>query len=387
MPSDSTSATRRRLLLLACGGLPLLGGAAAADTPALPRSRRLVRVAHAGALRDAAANAVPGDRVLLATGAYEGEFVLAAAGTAEAPIVVEAEEPHQARLTGHVRVTGAYGVLSRLLLERAEVELAADGARMTRCRQADTRGIAVLVSRGRAVEVDRNELFGLRGRGISVRPDGDGALPELRIHRNHVRDFVGASGENVHEAVQLGQSKRHSRVRLRAVLELNLIERVSVDSEAISIKSSDNLVRRNTLLDCRANLTNRHGERNRIEANWLERCLGIVVHDRGNEVVGNVLVDCRNGIRVMGGDVPAAEWPALGSHPAAEETLVARNVAAEVTVGRLFRGHGVPATRTRLAGQEGRIVRRDEEETSVVAPPQVEHAAQLSPAEVGPEAP
>jgi hypothetical protein len=172
------------------------------------------------------------------------------------------------------------------------------------------------------------------------------------------------------------------------VLELNLIERVSIDSEAVSIKSSENLVRLNTMLDCRANLTNRHGERNRIEANWLERCIGIVVQDRGNEVVGNVLVDCRDGIRIMGGDVPAGEWPARGGHPAAEDTLVARNLAGEVTVGRLFRGHDVPARHTRLAGQEGRVVRLAEEGTAAeAAPPESLRAARLSPAEVGPEAP
>jgi hypothetical protein len=378
--------------------LPLLsparGRAAAAAAEEAPPRRELAVGGGTGGLAAALAEARPGDHLLLEDGDYPGEVVVGASGAPGAPVVLRPRRRWGARFTGRVAVAGADVTLHGLLLDGAAVELAGDRARMTRCRQAGTEGIAVLVSGGRGVEVDRNELSGMRGRGISVRPDprDPAAAAGAWIHRNHLRDFEGRRRENVHEGLQLGQSRRDTDASLRALVELNLLERVSVDSEAVSVKSSDNTVRLNTLLDCRAFVTNRHGERNRIVANRLERSLGITVHDRGNAVLGNVLVDCRDGIRVMAGNVAPDGWPGEGTHPAAADTLVAGNVTDRLTVGYAFRGHAVPATGTRVAaGQGGEGLRLLVEAGTVTGAeaPAAEGAPppRLTPADVGPDAP
>jgi hypothetical protein len=143
------------------------------DAPAvadLPEPRNVVPVASAARLAEALAAARPGDHIVLADGAYSGSFVAARAGSADAPVVVRAATPRGARIRGSVRITGAHVWLWELWLEGATVGIAADGARMSRCRQTDTTGIALEVGRGRGVEIDRNELAGMRDRGISVDP-------------------------------------------------------------------------------------------------------------------------------------------------------------------------------------------------------------------------
>jgi hypothetical protein len=262
---------------------------------------------------------------------------------------------------------------------------------MTRCRQTDTEGIAVLVSKGVGVEVDRNELSGMRDRGISVSPDpgAPSALRGTRIHRNLLRDFVGVPGTNVHEAVQLGQTKSHTDINVGAVLELNLFERVGVDSECVSVKSSGNQVRLNTLLDCAAHLTNRHGNGNDFVANWLEGTNGIRLQDRGGRAIGNRLRGSANGLQVMCGNVSAAGWPGSGTHPAADGWLLVGNDADKCKVGQAFDGHGVRATGTRLEAHVGTVTFGDHTGTSQggTASVPVPAPRRLARSEVGPGAP
>src|SRR5206468_12735705 len=68
----------------------------------------------------------------------------------------------------------------------------------------------------------------------------------------------------------------------RALVEFNLFERCNGDSETISIKSSDDVIRYNTLRNSNGSIVLRHGNRNRVE--------------------GNVMLGGRSGIRFYGND-------------------------------------------------------------------------------------
>lgn len=339
----------------------------------------------------ALAGALPGDQIILAGGSFAGNFVAPSNGLPESPIVIRPALPLGAAIAGSITVTGAHTWLSGLVLDGATVELAADGARMTRCRQLDTDGIALLVSRGLGVEIDYNELSGMRDRGISLKPSTSepNALRGARIHHNYIHDFVGVTGTNVHEAVQLGQTKTHTDIGLFATLEWNLFERVSVDSECVSIKSSDNIVRSNTLLDCRGHLTNRHGERNEISGNWLDGTLGIRCQDRGGKVIGNWLRNSLNGLQVMAGNVAASRWPNEGTHPAAEKWLIAGNNADKCKIGFAFDGHKLHALDTRVEAHVGQVGMGLQKRTSVAATTALAMPTlyQMQRSEVGPEVP
>ena len=83
------------------------------------------------------------------------------------------------------------------------------------------------------------------------------------------------------EAIRFGLSGRQ-HADARGVIERNLFERADGDSEAISIKSSNNVVRANTLRDTRGTISLRHGS--------------------GTTVEGNFILGGRSGIRFFGND-------------------------------------------------------------------------------------
>ncbi len=150
------------------------------------------------------------------------------------------------------------------------------------------------------------------------------------------------------------------------------------------------MVRLNTLLDCEAHLTNRHGKGNQIVANWLENTFGMRLHDRGGRAVGNRLRGSRNGLQVMGGNATAAEFPDSGTHPAAEGWLLAGNDADKCLVGYAFAGHAVKARDTRLEAHVGPVDLGRQQTGTTQGPTAsvpVPAARRLTRAEVGPGAP
>src|SRR2546429_2720179 len=90
---------RRRALLVGCAtaavGIPaaLAWPSFAATTP------HTLSVSTAAGFASAVANARPGDRILVADGAYTGTIAVNRSGTAAAPITIAARNPGQAQLT------------------------------------------------------------------------------------------------------------------------------------------------------------------------------------------------------------------------------------------------------------------------------------------------
>ena len=356
----------------------------------LPTPRRTVPVSSAGQLAFALAAAQEGDHILLADGTYGGNYVAALPGSPTDPVVIRSVNPLGAKLTGALQVTGEDVWVWGLTLESATVELAANRARMSRCRQSNTTSVAILVSRGDGVEIDYNELFALRERGISVKPDlaDPAAVQNTYIHHNYIHDIAGSAVENAAEAVQLGQLKTHTDLPLKARVEYNLFENVGVENECISIKSSDNYIGFNTLLNCRSRLVSRHGERNSIAANWIEGSFGLRAFDRSGTLLGNRLIGTSTALQVMSGNVTALDWPSSGTDPAATDWLLAGNNAGATVIGFGLTGLELPATNTRVEAHTGSLLLS--RETGTVQSPTtaltIPTARRLSRVEVGPHA-
>lgn len=111
-----------------------------------------------------------------------------------------------------------------------------------------------------------------RGSPVFVRGD-DPALvcsQHDRVDHNHFRDQPYANKENGHETIRtggndLGASDRDSFT----LIDHNLLERCSGEDEIISIKSSGNIIRHNTLINCRGAICMRLGNRSTIAANYI----------------------------------------------------------------------------------------------------------------------
>lgn len=109
-----------------------------------------------------------------------------------------------------------------------------------------------------------------RGSPLFIRGD-DVALvcsQHDRIDHNHFRDVVYANRENGHETIRTGGNDLGASGRSSfTIIEDNLLERCSGEDECISLKSSDSIVRHNTLLNCRGAICFRLGNRNVAEGN------------------------------------------------------------------------------------------------------------------------
>ncbi|MBV6500932.1 MAG: hypothetical protein CJBNEKGG_03422 [Prosthecobacter sp.] len=120
--------------------------------------------------------------------------------------------------------------------------------------------------------IDHN-LFGRkvnRGSPLFIRGD-DTALvcsQHDRVDHNHFRDVVHAGRENGHETLRTGGNDLGASGRSSfTIIESNLFERCSGEDEIMSLKSSDNIVRSNTLINCRGAICLRLGSRSLVSGN------------------------------------------------------------------------------------------------------------------------
>jgi len=109
-----------------------------------------------------------------------------------------------------------------------------------------------------------------RGSPLFIRGD-DAALvcsQHDQIDHNHFRDVVYANGENGHETIRTGGNDLGASGRSSfTTIEHNLLERCSGEDEIISLKSSDNVFRGNTLINCRGAVCLRLGNRTEASGN------------------------------------------------------------------------------------------------------------------------
>jgi hypothetical protein len=109
-----------------------------------------------------------------------------------------------------------------------------------------------------------------RGSPLFIRGDDDALVCSQhdRIDHNHFRDVRYADGENGHETIRTGGNDLGASGRSSfTVIEDNLLERCSGEDECMSLKSSDNIVRRNTLINCRGAICMRLGNRSVADGN------------------------------------------------------------------------------------------------------------------------
>lgn len=111
-----------------------------------------------------------------------------------------------------------------------------------------------------------------RGSPVFVRGD-DVALvcsQHDRIDHNHFRDVVFANGENGHETIRTGGNDLGASGQSSfTLIEENLLEHCNGEDELMSLKSSDNIVRNNTVLNCRGAICMRLGNRSTASGNFI----------------------------------------------------------------------------------------------------------------------
>ncbi|MFJ7493922.1 chondroitinase-B domain-containing protein [Streptomyces sp. NPDC097727] len=251
----------------------LSGSASAVDTP----------VGSLSELQSAINGAAPGDRIVLADGTYTvpsgGAIdVSGKNGTGAAPITIVSKTRGGAVLRGErsfvFNNSSNITVSGFAFRQSATMEIPANCStiRLTRndFQFADIDGLYWVVVRANDSKIDRNHFHDKTTAGIFIVVDGPGSTDmaqNLHIFKNHFSDhsFTGANGG---EPIRLGVSGR-ALSSAHAVVEYNLFERCDGDPEAISVKSSDNTVRYNTIRNSRGGIVLRHGNHSTVEGNYL----------------------------------------------------------------------------------------------------------------------
>ena len=251
-----------------------------------------VEVGNAKELRSALEKARPGTNIILSDGIYDfnGELKISTGGVKEQPVRIVAHHRGKATMVGDSRfvlVGAEHVVLEGLNFESTNgpaIELRASSyvriSRNTFHLKEARRGSWILidgiksdsVSLSHHNRIDHNlfEKKFLLGNFITI----EGTMrsqPQVsqydRIDRNLFAD-IGPRVENVLEAIRVGAAE-YSLSSGFTTVEENLFERCDGDPEYISIKSSDDTIRRNTFRECLGSLSLRHGNRNTVEGNYV----------------------------------------------------------------------------------------------------------------------
>jgi poly(beta-D-mannuronate) lyase len=299
----------------------LIGGIAVAAVAAveIPRPRSADAKATAVVtslpqLQSAINSATAGTTITLANGTYavpSGSPITVSGrnGSSSAPIVIQAETRGGVTLTGaqsFVMSNSSYITVSGFVFKQTStLDLPSSCTRIRITRNDFQLGSAAghwLVVRGDDVKVDRNVFHDKSTIGCYLVIDGPSSTVMAKrtyILRNYFRDH-SYSGSNGGEPIRLGVSSRALDLA-DATVEYNLFERANGDPEGISVKSSGNTIRYNTLRSSTGGIVLRHGNENRVESNYLlSGANGIRIYGNDHLIINNYVGDVGSAGIVLG---------------------------------------------------------------------------------------
>ncbi|SDP53263.1 polysaccharide lyase 6 family protein [Lentzea jiangxiensis] len=292
----------------------------------VPAFAAVVGVSTVSSLQAALDIARPGQRIVLAEGVH----------LADKPIKITKSGITVAARTagGTVFTRGGFelGAVRDVTIEgfvfdgtsTLTVPVEAQATRITRNTYNGNKDGASLTVSADDVQVDHNTFSNRSNEGVYLQVTGPGSEIAKRtwIHHNYFynHSFTGTNGG---ESIRLGYSHKQSKSAY-AVIEHNLFEKANGDSEAISVKASDNTVRFNTVRDSRGYIVLRHGNRTTVEGNLLFGS-GIRFHGNDHKVFNNYVQNTGDRAIVFGKGSEADSGPTSTSHDRPDRVTVAFN--------------------------------------------------------------
>jgi hypothetical protein len=294
-----------------------------------------ITVTSLSALQTAINNAVPGDIIILANGVYtaSSDITINEQGTAAQPITIKAQTIGGAEIKG----TAGFSIVSPakyIIIQGFKFTHNASQATMASgtsfCRWTrnifETPGAGEnLLLNGSDHEVDYNTFQhkNALGRFIAVRGSGSQIAQRLYIHHNYFFDQQPQTGNGA-ETVQFGLSG-YSLSSSNSIMEYNLFEECQGENEMISIKSSAVTVRYNTIRDCGAQFTLRHGNFCVVYGNYFINTPGIRIFGDDHKIFSNHFENCNPAINIGNGDGEVANGDPLTAHDRPDRVLIAYN--------------------------------------------------------------
>jgi hypothetical protein len=309
---------------------------------------RTVAVAGPAALASAIAQAEPGDCLMLPDGEYQFP-VISKTATADRPIAIRAAHRLKAVVaSGSIVLRGAahLSIEGVLFTSSGNIQIVdSQGCRLSRCRiqPAEVKDVDWVDIQGTShhIRIDHNDFGPKRVVGNMLMLGGNKpqVVQHNRIDHNHFHD-ISYGGGNGWETIRAGLSYLAPSSGFN-LFEDNLFRGAAGDPETISIKSSDNVIRYNTVRATAGEITLRHGNRNQVYGNYIlgegvAKAGGIRVCGAEHRIYNNYIADVRAGAGIFleGGDGDGTDVPGK-QHYRVYRTQVVNNtlVRAGIQVG------------------------------------------------------
>jgi poly(beta-D-mannuronate) lyase len=319
-------------------------------------------VSSVAALQNAIDHAKPGDIILLADGVYTttADITISRAGTAKEPITISAQNTGAAEIGGSggfvLGSPAAYVIIRDFKFTHAASK-AKSSAGSSFCRWTnnifETPGDGEdLTIAGNDNEVDHNTFRNKNamGRFIAIRGTGSQIAERLWIHHNYFKSHIDQGGKNGAEAFQFGLSG-FSLSSSNSIVEYNLFEDCAGENELISVKASAVTLRYNTIRNCPAQFTLRHGNKCQVYGNYFINTPGLRIFGDDHIIYSNYFENCSPAINIGNGDGEVADGAQLTAHDRPDRVLIAFNtlVNNKTNITQGARKDGLGATNITVA--------------------------------------
>jgi poly(beta-D-mannuronate) lyase len=316
-----------------------------------------ITVSSISDLQKAINEARPGDVILLSNGIYTttDNITIDKTGTAQQPITIAAKDMGMAEITG----AGGFNLVSPaayIIIRGFKFTHAASKAKLfagsSFCRWTqnifETPGNGEnLTIAGNDNEVDHNTFQNKNamGRFLAIRGSGNQIAERLWIHHNYFKSHKDQGGKNGAEAFQFGLSG-FSLSSSNSIVEYNLFEDCAGENELISIKASAVTLRYNTVRDCPAQFTLRHGNKSFVYGNYFINTPGLRIFGDDHIIHSNYFEGCNPAITIGNGDGEVADGAKLTMHDRPDRVLIAFNtlVNNKINITMTARKEGMGAT-------------------------------------------
>ena len=337
-----------------------------------------ITVSSVAALQNAINEAKPGDIVLLKSGVYTttADILINNAGTKLQPITIAAANAGGAEITGsggfNLVSPAAYIVIRGFKFTHAASK-ARSGAGTSFCEWThnifETPGTGeYLTIAGSDHQVDYNTFQNKDslGRFIAVRGSGSQIAERLWIHHNYFKTQKNQGNRNGAEALQFGLSG-FSLSSSNSIVEHNLFEDCAGENELISVKASRVTLRYNTIRNCPAQFTLRHGNFNQVYGNYFINTPGLRIFGDDHVIYSNHFENCSLAINVGNGGAEVADGAPLTEHDRPDRVLIAFNtmVNNKTNITQTARPNGLGSTFITIANN---IIQGGGPAASIVGP-------------------
>ncbi len=295
-----------------------------------------ITVASVEALQNAINHAKPGDVILLKDGIYTttADILISATGTKSQPISIAAANAGAAEITGgggfNLVSPAAYVIIRGFRFTHASSRAKCSaGTRFCEWtgNTFETPGTGeYLTIAGSDHQVDYNTFQNKDslGRFIAIRGSDKQIAERLWIHHNYFKTQKNQGNRNGAEALQFGLSG-FSLSSSNSIVEHNLFEDCDGENELISIKASRVTIRYNTVRNCPAQFTLRHGNFNQVYGNYFINTPGLRIFGDDHLIHSNHFENCSIAINIGNGGAEVADGAPLTSHDRPDRVIIAFN--------------------------------------------------------------